>query len=90
MPDPKELRVGDRVRFVSLPEEWSQPDFTVPDDTLRFMKALVARPGSSRVCEIDQHGIPWINARISVAGTVEHHYWGIHEHTGWTRVISRS
>ena len=29
MPDPKSLRVGDRVRFVSLPEEWDDPGYVV-------------------------------------------------------------
>lgn len=25
MPDPKTLKVGDKVKFVALPEEWSAP-----------------------------------------------------------------
>jgi hypothetical protein len=56
MPDPKSLKVGDRVRFVSIPTEWSQPGFTVQRCVRSFMKKMIRRAWPSRVSEIDEYG----------------------------------
>jgi len=88
MPDPKSLNVGDRIRFVSLPDEWQAPGYTVLDEDVEFMKTLIARGRPSRVYEIDEYGTPWIAARIHVDGQSEDHYWGIFERTGW-RLVRR-
>lgn len=40
MSDPKKLKVGDRVQFVSLPEEWQDPRYTVLPDSVQFMKTM--------------------------------------------------
>ena len=53
MPDPKTLEVGDRVRFVALPDEWQTPGITLPGEDVAFMKAMVARTWPSRVYWID-------------------------------------
>lgn len=90
MPDPKRLKVGDRVRFVCLPDEWDDPLQTVPPESVEFMKAMIARNGASRVCEVDEYGTPWICARIRRGGKVEHHSWGILEKTGWRKVQPRA
>ncbi len=88
MPDPKQLRIGDRVRFISLPEEWSQPNFTTPPCSVAFMKRMIRRRFPSRIYRIDETGYPWIAARIRRRGRIEHHHWGIFESTGW-RVVRR-
>ena len=90
MPDPLQLRVGDRVRFVSLPEEWNAPEFQVHAESAAFMKRLIARGRSSRVYRLDEDGLPWIEARLTGDdGAIEYHDWGIRETTGWKRVVPR-
>ncbi len=89
MPDPRELKVGDRVRFVALPEEWATPGATVPPESRAFMKAMLKRRTPSVVFEIDEYGIPWIRARIAHAGRYQQHTWAISEHTGWRRIEPR-
>jgi hypothetical protein len=29
MPDPTTLKVGDRIRFIAVPDEWSRKGYTV-------------------------------------------------------------
>jgi len=89
MPNPRDLRVGDFVRFTALPDEWSHPGYTLHRDSMSFMRILIRRRFPSRVYEIDEYGTPWIAARIRRRGRVEHHTWGIMETTGWRRVSSR-
>ena len=89
MPDPRDLKVGDRVRFVALPEEWSQPNCFVHDDDRAFMEAMINRRFSSRVYKIDEYGIPLISARLKVGDRYEWHTWGIFETTGWRKVQKR-
>lgn len=90
MPDPKKLKVGDRVRFVSLPEEWRDPQYTVLPESVEFMEVMIARSWPSRVFEIDEFGTPWIAARIRKHGQYEHHAWGIFEETGWRTVKAKT
>jgi hypothetical protein len=90
MPNPKMLRVGDRVRFITLPDEWLDPVFKVPPDSVDFMKVMISRSWPSRVYKVDEFGIPWIAARIRRNGRVEHHTWGICEESGWRTVRSES
>jgi hypothetical protein len=89
MPNPKSLKVGDRVRFTSLPDEWSRKGYTIPLESVRFMKVMVKRRWASRVAEIDEYGCPWIHARIRVRGRIHHHRWAIMESTGW-RLVNRA
>ena len=88
MPNPKTLKVGDLVRFISLPKEWSQPGYRLMPESLAFMKRMVRRKWPSRIYEIDEHG-PWIQARIRERGKARLHLWLIMESTGWRRVERR-
>jgi hypothetical protein len=90
MPDPMTLKVGDRVRFISLPQEWDDPKYQVQPCSVRFMKELVARTWPSRVFRIDDVGTPWIRARFTTGPVKGYHEWGIMEHTGWRKVTVRS
>jgi hypothetical protein len=91
MPNPRELKVGDRVRFIGIPEAWMEPGFFVSKESRAFMKVLIARRGSSRINSIDEFGYPWITARVRHRnGTLEHHAWMITETTGWLRVRRRA
>jgi hypothetical protein len=89
MPDPKRLKVGDLVRFVRLPDEWSQKGFTVSHDDVAFMKKMIKRSWPSRVFMIDEYGRPWISARIHGRGKYQYHSWMIAESTGWRQVKVR-
>ena len=89
MPDPRKLKVGDKVKFVALPDEWDAPGHHVCPETIDFMKAMMARAWPSRVYRIDEDGYPWIQARLRDCDGIVHHEWGIHESTGWRRVRKR-
>ena len=90
MPDPKALKVGDLVRFVTLPDEWSRPAHATPRDSIAFMKAMIKRTWPSRIARIDEYGYPWIEARIFRRGKWDYHSWAIIELTGWRRVERRA
>ena len=90
MPDPKKLKVGDRVRFVCLPEEWNDPDRSLPRDSCRFMKQMIRRRFSSQIAWKDDDGFPWLVAKIRERGGYKEHWWGILESTGWRKVRRRA
>jgi hypothetical protein len=90
MPDPKTLRVGDLVRFVAIPDEWSRPGYFVHPESVAFMKKMIRRPWPSRVYEIDEYGQPWILAKVRERGKLQTHTWAIFESTGWRPVKRRS
>jgi hypothetical protein len=88
MPDPKALRIGDLVRFVSFADEWSKPGCFVPASCRAFQKALIRRRRPSRISWIDEWDTPWIEVRLRVRGRIHIHTWGILESTGW-RLVKR-
>jgi len=90
MPDPRTLKVGDKIRFISIPAEWASPTWKVPKESRRFMQHMLTRRFPSRVYEIDEHGFPWIAARLQIKGKIEHHTWAIKESTGWRKVHKRN
>ncbi len=91
MPDPQKLKIGDRVRFVSMPEEWDEPGYVIHKETVDFMKIMIRRTWPSRVRELDENGTPWIYARVrDNDGTYQWNSYGIFEQTGWRRVVKRS
>jgi hypothetical protein len=89
MPDPKLLKIGDQVRFVSIPTEWSEPGYVVPRCDMLFIKRMIERTFPSRVREIDYLGYPWIRAILRHRGKTTYHYWMIAESTGWRQVNRR-
>lgn len=89
MSDPRKLKPGDRVRFIVIPDERSQPNVTVPEESREFMEKMIKRRFSSRVNRIDEYGHPWIEARIKVGERIEWHRWAITETTGWRKVKKR-
>ncbi|NLS92407.1 MAG: hypothetical protein GXX96_09610 [Planctomycetaceae bacterium] len=89
MPDPKDLKLGDKVRFISRPDEWSQPDYCIDSDDIVFMDRLIVRGYPARVCRIDEHGNPWIQVRLKSDFEYEHDTWSIMESSGWIKVVPR-
>jgi hypothetical protein len=68
-----QLRVGDRIRIVSVPGHGATQYF-LHADTKRAYRKLISRGRSVRVNKIDQGGLPWFNFRIKRNnGTWEHH-----------------
>ena len=83
MPNPKNLRVGDRIKYVCRPREWSNINFRVCEDDKIFLDELIKRGYWQRVYEIDEYGYPWIYIRLSIKNKVEIHTWAIFEESGW-------
>jgi hypothetical protein len=90
MPNPQSLKVGDLIRFISIPEEWSRPGYWVPASSRAFMKAMIKRGRPARVYKIDESGQPWIRARLRQRGMVGYHSWSVFESTGWRLINRRS
>jgi len=89
MPDPKLLKVGDLVRFVSIPTEWAAAGYVVPREDMTFMKRMIQRTRPSRVYQLDYLGYPWIRAVMRHGKKTIHHYWMISDSTGWRKVSRR-
>lgn len=87
--DWRKLQVGDRVRFVRLPTEFSQPGYFVHKDTLRLYKRLIARRRSTQVAYLDDWQRPVICYRfIGKSGRMEYHSLIIDDDS-WVRVKPR-
>lgn len=89
MPDPTQLSIGDKIRFVARPDEWLQEGFVVQEETLEFMDRVIERGSPSRIAEIDEYGTPWVNVRLKIENEWEYHTYGILEETGWIQVRPR-
>ncbi|MFO1065309.1 MAG: hypothetical protein U0892_15695 [Pirellulales bacterium] len=89
MPNPLELKIGDRVHFISLPEEWNRPGYVIHRDAKAFMKRMLKRKKPVRVAMIDEYGTPWIFANTIERGRRHYHSWAITEQTGWRMVVPR-
>ncbi len=90
MPNPKDLKLGDKVRFISRPDEWAQPGYRIDSDDIVFMDRLIARGYPARICRIDEYGNPWIRVRLKSDSGYEHHTWSITESSGWMKVVPRN
>lgn len=89
MPSPDTLKVGDRVRFIALPDEWSEPSYGIHPDSISFMKRMLKRATPVRVTMIDEFGTPWIDAVTIERGKRHSHSWAITEETGWRKIVPR-
>ena len=78
MPNPQQLKVGDRVRFVSMPDEWRNSENIVPRESVAIMEVMIARSWPSRVYEVDEHATPWVAARIRKHRRIQLGYHGTH------------
>lgn len=72
-----------------MPEEWTDPRYSVDPESIRFMKKMIRRSWPSRISRIDENGYPWIAARMRQRGKLHYHSWLITESTGWYRVVPR-
>lgn len=73
----KDLKLGDKIRFVKRPDEWKEPGYCVHSEDVDFMDELIRRGESYTITDIDEH--PWIEVWIGA----EHHIWALMENSGW-------
>jgi hypothetical protein len=87
--DPRELRVGDRIRIVGIPGE-GMPGYFLHRDTRRVYKLLIARRRSVRIYEIDGYGYPWYQCRFRTRnGQWEYHSLMVAQYdNNWIKVKS--
>ena len=70
----KRLKVGDRVRIVQMPTDFSQPGYFVHRHTLRAYRKLIARNRPLRVSKIDDWKMPWVRFQFRRKdGRIEYH-----------------
>ena len=87
--DWKQLKVGDRVRFVRMPWDADAPGYYFAPETRRLYKKLIARGRPARVYKIDEVGLPWIECRFRRKdGRWEYHWLAINDDS-WVRVRKR-
>lgn len=85
MPNPKTLKIGDKIKFIHHPVEWDDPKFHIDKWDKKFMDILISRGYWQKISKIDEYGKPWIQTRIKNKNRVEHHGWAIVEKTGWIK-----
>jgi hypothetical protein len=70
----RRLKVGDYVRLVHMPTEFSRPGYLIYPDTLRAYKRLIARGRPQRIFKVDAWAVPWISVRFRLKnGRLECH-----------------
>ena len=86
----RRLRIGDRIRLVHMPTDFSRPGYSVHRDTRRVYQRIIDRQRSVRICQLDEFGMPWIHCRFRRKdGRIEYH-WLLINHDGWVRVRKRT
>ena len=60
----RQLRVGDKVRLVEIPPEFTGTGYYVHASTMRVYRKLVARGRPLRIRIIDFAGARWIRCRL--------------------------
>ena len=78
----KRLKIGDRVRLVDMPTEFSRPDCFVHRHTLRAYRRVIARGRPQRIFQIDAWGTPWISFRFKMKNGRWQHHWLVVNHDG--------
>ncbi len=85
MPNPKLLKIGQRVVFYQQPKEWAIPGYTLHEESRLFMQLLIKRKRRCTINNIDEFGVPWCEITLRVSGKAETHSWGIFEKSGWRK-----
>ena len=85
----QELQVGDRIRIVRLPSGIDDPGYVFPPETRELYTTLIARRRPLRICEICEHGLPWIRCQTrDEDGSWIYHYLAINDDS-WVKVKPR-
>jgi len=85
----RKLKVGNRIRIVRMPSEFSRPGYSVAGFTKKLYRDLIARGRSLRIAEIDTDGRPWVSCRFRLKdGRWDYHYLAVDDDS-WVRVRHR-
>jgi hypothetical protein len=68
------LRIGDRIRILSVLGAGNK-NYTIPPETKRAYRKLIARRRSVRICKIDEYGHPWFSFRFKGKDATWEHHW---------------
>ena len=91
MPDPKTLRVGDRIRILRVPEsDLRQRENEIATGsemagwTAGSIERIIAQSPVVRISQIDDDGCVWYDASIvGPDGTEEEHYLIVYDDDSW-------
>ena len=61
------LKVGDRIRIISVPGV-GIPNYWIHKDTVQVFKKIIARKRGVRIDRIDEDGTPWYTVRFKLKG----------------------
>ena len=86
-----ELKVGDRVRIISIPGA-NVPNYCIHIETIKTYSKLISRGTSVRIFKIDEHGQPWYKFKFRKKnGQWEKHLMCIMSHdNNWVKVKKRN
>jgi hypothetical protein len=86
----RELSVGDRVRIVRMPDEFSQEGYFVHEEERLAYEFLIRERRVLKVKRIDEWGHPWVEFRCrSADGVMVYHELALN-HSGLRRVQNRT
>ena len=86
MPDPKSLKVGDKIRFISIPLEWNESGFQVLPESKEFMNDLIKQNAVVVKIRIDEYCNPWFEVDICSGKSNGENSWAVFESSGWVFV----
>ena len=87
-PNWKRLRVGDKVRIVSIPTgDQAQYERDKDPFTVRLFWRLIRKRSVITIFKIDEFGSPWFGYKFrNGRGTMEYHYLSIRDNESWVLV----
>lgn len=85
MPDPRKLKIGDRIKYIARPAHWHRSDCTVGNEDIAFIDTIIRRKYWQRISNIDQNGNRWFRAILTIKNERIYHSWAVLERTGWIK-----
>lgn len=94
MPDPKTLKIGERIRILRVPDgDLRQRESEIatgaemPGWTADSIERIFAQSPVVTICRIDADGCVWYEATIlGPDGTEEHHFLIVYEDDTWEKI----
>jgi hypothetical protein len=83
MPDPKLLKVGDKIKYLSVPSEWGNPDLKVYPESREFMDDLINQGSIVVINRIDEYSNAWFDVVIFNGKSQGENTWAVFEMSGW-------
>jgi len=78
----RKLQVGDRIRIVHLPCEFTSHDYTLHPETEWLYRYLIDSRTVLKIEKIDDDGYPWIEEVVVMRDGVESFEWLMVNHDG--------